>query len=277
LYSITLNNKKSIPILGLGTWRLSGDETIEVVKMALQIGYNHIDTAEMYGNEKEIGDALKDFDRSKIFITSKVWYENLHYQDLISSCQTSLKKLGTDYLDLYLIHWPNPAIDMKESFQALSKLYKEEKVKAIGVSNFTIKNLKKALQICQSLSLPLSINQVEFHPFLYQESLLNFCRENNIYLTAYRPIAKGLVNNDPIIRNIAEKYQKTPAQITLKWLSQQDIITIPKASSERHLRENINIFDFELEKSDIEKLKEVNQNKRMVYKDIANFDDEFFK
>jgi diketogulonate reductase-like aldo/keto reductase len=277
LYSVTLNNKKEMPILGLGTWRLSGGETTKVVKMALQIGYNHIDTAEMYGNEKEIGDALKDFDRSKIFITSKVWYENLHYQDLISSCQTSLKKLGTDYLDLYLIHWPNPAIDMKESFQALSKLYKEEKVKAIGVSNFTIKNLKKALQICQSLSLPLSINQVEFHPFLYQESLLNFCRENNIYLTAYRPIAKGLVNNDPIIRNIAEKYQKTPAQITLKWLSQQDIITIPKASSERHLRENINIFDFELEKSDIEKLKEVNQNKRMVYKDIANFDDEFFK
>lgn len=273
LYSITLNNKKNIPILGLGTWRLSGEETAKVVKMALQIGYNHIDTAEMYGNEEEIGDALKDFDRSKIFITSKVWYENLHYHDLISSCQTSLKKLGTNYLDLYLIHWPNPAIDMKESFQALQKLYEEKKVKAIGVSNFTIKNLKKALEICQSLSLPLSINQVEFHPFLFQESLLNFCRENNVYLTAYRPIAKGMVNDDPIIRKIAEKYQKTPAQITLKWLTQQDIITIPKASSEGHLRENINIFDFQLEKSDIDKLKKVNQNKRMVYKDIADFED----
>jgi diketogulonate reductase-like aldo/keto reductase len=268
-----LNNKKNIPILGLGTWRLSGEETAKVVKMALQIGYNHIDTAEMYGNEEEIGDALKDFDRSKIFITSKVWYENLHYHDLISSCQTSLKKLGTNYLDLYLIHWPNPAIDMKESFQALQKLYEEKKVKAIGVSNFTIKNLKKALEICQSLSLPLSINQVEFHPFLFQESLLNFCRENNVYLTAYRPIAKGMVNDDPIIRKIAEKYQKTPAQITLKWLTQQDIITIPKASSEGHLRENINIFDFQLEKSDIDKLKKVNQNKRMVYKDIADFED----
>lgn len=273
LNSITLNTKIDIPVIGLGTWRLSGDETIKVVKMALQMGYNHIDTAEMYGNEKEIGDAIKDFNRSKLFVTSKVWYENLHYQDLISSCQTSLKKLGTEYLDLYLIHWPNPAIDMKESFQALSGLYKEGKVKAIGVSNFTVKNLKKALEICQSLSLPLSVNQVEFHPFLYQKSLLNFCRENNVYLTAYRPIAKGLVNNDPIIREIAEKYQKTPAQITLKWLIQQDIITIPKASSEGHLRENINIFDFELEKSDIEKLEEVNQNKRMVYKDIANFDD----
>jgi len=113
LYSVTLNNKKEIPILGLGTWRLSGGETTKVVKMALQMGYNHIDTAEMYGNEKEIGDAIKDADRAKLFLTSKVWYDNLHYQDVISACKESLKKLGTNYLDLYLIHWPNPSIDMK--------------------------------------------------------------------------------------------------------------------------------------------------------------------
>ena len=273
MHLVTLNNKKEIPVLGLGTWRLSGDETTKVVKIALQIGYNHIDTAEMYGNEKEIGNAIRGYDRAKLFITSKVWYENLHYRDVISSCRESLKKLGTDYLDLYLIHWPNPAIDMKETIQALSELYKEGKVKAIGVSNFTIKNLKKALEIFQSLSLPLTVNQVEFHPFFYQESLLNFCHENNVYLTAYRPIAKGLVNDNPIIKEIADKYQKTPAQVTLRWLTQQNIITIPKASSEEHLRENINIFDFELDNLDIEKIKKVNQNKRMVYKDIANFDD----
>lgn len=273
MHLVTLNNKKEIPVLGLGTWRLSGDETTKVVKIALQIGYNHIDTAEMYGNEKEIGNAIRGYDRAKLFITSKVWYENLHYRDVISSCRESLKKLGTDYLDLYLIHWPNPAIDMKETIQALSELYKEGKVKAIGVSNFTIKNLKKALEIFQSLSLPLTVNQVEFHPFFYQESLLNFCHENNVCLTAYRPIAKGLVNDNPIIKEIADKYQKTPAQVTLRWLTQQNIITIPKASSEEHLRENINIFDFELDNLDIEKIKKVNQNKRMVYKDIANFDD----
>ncbi|MFW6149351.1 MAG: aldo/keto reductase [Atribacterota bacterium] len=273
MYSVTLNNKKEIPILGLGTWRLSGGETTKVVKMALQMGYNHIDTAEMYGNEKEIGDAIKEVDRAKLFLTSKVWYDNLHYQDVISACKESLKKLGTNYLDLYLIHWPNPSVDMKETFQALKELYSEGKVKAVGVSNFTIKNLKLALDVCQSISLPITVNQVEFHPFLYQESLLNFCRENHISLTAYRPIAKGLVNDNLIIRQIAQKYQKSPAQITLRWLTQQDIITIPKASSEEHLRENINIFDFELDNLDIEKIKKVNQNKRMVYKDIANFDD----
>ena len=273
LNSITLNNKTDIPILGLGTWRLSGDETINVVKKALKIGYNHIDTAEMYGNEKEIGDAIKDVDRDKLFLTSKVWYDNLHYQDVISTCRESLKKLGTDYLDLYLIHWPNPSIDMKETFQALKELYSEGIVKAVGVSNFTIKNLKLALAVCQSISLPITVNQVEFHPFLYQESLLNFCRENHISLTAYRPIAKGLVNDNLIIRQIAQKYQKSPAQITLRWLTQLDIITIPKASSEEHLKENINIFDFKLEKSDMKKMKEVNQNNRMVYKEIANFDD----
>ncbi len=271
--SITLNNKTDIPILGLGTWRLSGDETINVVKKALKIGYNHIDTAEMYGNEKEIGDAIKDADRAKLFLTSKVWYDNLHYQDVISACKESLKKLGTNYLDLYLIHWPNPSIDMKETFQALKELYSEGTVKAVGVSNFTIKNLKLALDVCQSISLPITVNQVEFHPFLYQESLLNFCRKNNVFLTAYRPIAKGLVNDNLIIRQIAQKYQKSPAQITLRWLTQLDIITIPKASSEEHLTENINIFDFELEKSDMEKMKKVNQNNRMVYKEIANFDD----
>jgi len=272
LNSITLNNKTDIPILGLGTWRLSGDETINVVKKALKIGYNHIDTAEMYGNEKEIGEAIKDVDRTKLFLTSKVWYDNLHYQDVISACNGSLKKLGTNYLDLYLIHWPNPSIDMKETFQALKELYSEGTVKAVGVSNFTIKNLKLALDVCQSISLPITVNQVEFHPFLYQEVLLDFCRENHIYLTAYRPIAKGLVNDNLIIRQIAQKYQKSPAQITIRWLTQQNIITIPKASSEEHLKENINIFDFELEKSDIEKMKQVNQDNRMVYKDIAGFD-----
>lgn len=144
---------------------------------------------------------------------------------------------------------------MKETFQALKELYSEGTVKAVGVSNFTIKNLKLALDVCQSISLPITVNQVEFHPFLYQESLLNFCRKNNVFLTAYRPIAKGLVNDNLIIRQIAQKYQKSPAQITLRWLTQLDIITIPKASSEEHLTENINIFDFELEKSDMEKMK----------------------
>ena len=263
----------NIPVLGLGTWRLAGKEATETVKKAIQIGYNHIDTAEMYGNEKQIGEAIKNFDREKLFLTSKVWYENLNYQSVIHACKESLKKLRTDYLNLYLIHWPNPSIDMKETFLALKELYSEGLIKAVGVSNFTIRHLKQALPLCQSLSLPIVMNQVEFHPFLYQESLLNFCRKNNIYLTAYRPIAKGLVNENKIINQIAKKYQKTPVQITLRWLIQQDIIAIPKASSEKHLKENLDIFDFELDQSDIETIKEVNQNKRMVNTEFADFDD----
>lgn len=273
LYSIKLNNKTNIPILGLGTWRLFGDETIDVVRKALNMGYSHIDTAEMYGNEKEIGIAIKDVERDNIFLTSKVWYDHLHYQDVISACKESLKKLGTDYLNLYLIHWPTPSIDMKETFQALKELYSQGMVKAVGVSNFTIKHLKQTLPFCQSISLPITVNQVEFHPFLYQESLLNFCREKHIHLIAHCPLARGLVNENLIINQIAEKYQKTPAQIALKWLVQQDIIEIPKASSEKHLRENMDIFDFELENSDMEKIKEENQNKRMVNNEIAGFDD----
>ena len=273
LHSITLNNQRNIPVLGLGTWRLAGKEATETVKKAIQMGYNHIDTAEMYGNEKQISEAIKNFDREKLFLTSKVWYENLNYQSVIHACKESLKKLRTDYLNLYLIHWPNPSIDMKETFHALKELYSKGLIKSVGVSNFTIRHLRQALPLCRSLSLPIVTNQVEFHPFFYQESLLNFCRKNNIYLTAYRPIAKGLVNENKIINQIAKKYQKTPVQITLRWLIQQDIIAIPKASSEKHLKENLDIFNFELDYLDIERIKEVNQNKRMVNSEFADFDD----
>ena len=273
LYSLTLNNQSNIPILGLGTWRLVGKEATETVKKAIQMGYTHIDTAEMYDNEIQISEAIRSFDHKKLFLTSKVWYNDLHYQSVIHACKESLKKLKIDYLDLYLIHWPNPSIDMQETFQALKELYSAGLIKAVGVSNFTIRHLKQALSICQSLSLPIVTNQVEFHPFLYQESLLNFCRKNNIYLTAYRPIAKGLVNQNKIINQIAKKYQKTPIQITLRWLIQQDIIAIPKASSEKHLKENLDIFNFELDNSDVEIIKTVNQNKRLAKSEFSDFDD----
>jgi len=215
---------------------LAGKEATETVKKAIQIGYNHIDTAEMYGNEKQISEAIKNFDREKLFLTSKVWYENLNYQSVIHACKKSLKELRTDYLNLYLIHWPNPSIDMKETFQALKELYSEGLIRAVGVSNFTIRHLKQALP-------------------------------------AYRPIAKGLVNENNIINQIAKKYQKTSVQITLRWLIQQNIVVIPKASSEKHLKENLDIFDFELDHLDIETIKEVNQNKRMVNSEFADFDD----
>lgn len=267
----TLIKGVNIPVLGLGTYLLEGKQATETVTKAIKMGYTHIDAAEGYGNELEVGEAIKNFDRIKLFITSKVIPDNLHYQSVIHACKESLRKLQTDYLDLYLIHWPNPSIDLKETFQAFKELYSEGLIKAIGVSNFTIKRLKQAIPICQSLSLTIVINQVEFHPFLYQEELLNFCRENNIYLTAYRPIVRGAVRESKIISEIAKTCNKTPVQITLRWLIQQDIIAVPKAASEEHLRENLDIFDFELEQSDIEQIKNVNHNLRVVNSGFPDF------
>jgi len=274
LETVLLNNDKNIPVLGLGTWKLSGPETIDIIKEALKIGYNHIDTAEMYGNEKEIGLAIQNTPREKLFITSKVWHTNLHYEDTLKACKQSLEKLKTEYLDLYLIHWPNPGIDMEETFSAFKELYLNRKVMAVGVSNFTIRHLQHALSVCEKLSLPITINQVEFHPLFYQESLLRYCHSNNINITAFCPLARGLTLTDPVIQELALKYKKTPAQITLKWLTQQKIIAIPKASSKNHLIENIDIFNFKLEETDLNMIKkEVNQNKRTVRIDIADFDD----
>jgi len=271
----TIINDVNIPVIGLGTFPLKGKQAIEIVKKAIQMGYTHIDTAEAYDNEQEIGEALKDFDRKKLFITSKVRPDNLHYQSVINSCKESLKKLNSDYLNLYLVHWPNPSIDMKETFQAFKELYSKGLIKAIGVSNFTIKRLKQAIPICQSLLLNIAVNQVEFNPLLYQEELLDFCRKNNIYITAYRPIIMGAVGKLKIISEIANKYNKTPAQITLRWLIQQEVIAIPKTSSEKHLRENLNIFDFELDQCDIEEIKKVNHNLRMINNEFPDFLEEY--
>jgi diketogulonate reductase-like aldo/keto reductase len=274
MYSITLSNNTKIPILGLGTWSLSGDEVSAAVEKALKMGYTHIDTAENYDNEAEIGEVIQGFDRKKLFITSKVWYEHLDYYDVINACKKSLKNLKTDYLNLYLIHWPNPAgWDMKATFEALKKLYSDGIIKGVGVSNFVKKHLDQAIPICNSLKLPILVNQVEFHPFLYQKELFNYCKSFDIHIVAYCPIARGLILNEKTINYMALKYQKSPAQISLKWLVQKNIIAIPRSTSEKHLQENIDIFDFEIADLDIKKIDAVNQNKRVAPVDFSDFDD----
>lgn len=261
IYKVKLQDNNGIPAVGLGTWRLSGRKGISVIRKAIDLGYTHFDTAEMYSNESDIGMAIRGCKRSKLFITSKVWPNHLHYNDVITACESSLKKLGIDYLDLYLIHWPNESVSMEETLDAMCELQKRELVKSIGVSNFTIAHLEKALR---DSSVNIVTNQVEFHPYLYQKELLGYCTAHNIILTAYSPIAKGEILKEPILMNIAKAHGKTAVQVALRWLLQKGLIAIPKASKEKHLKENIALFDWSLTEDDISSIDNIPEEKRMV-------------
>ncbi|MCS7241605.1 MAG: aldo/keto reductase [Candidatus Caldatribacterium sp.] len=245
MQTIELHGAK-VPVIGLGTWDLRGEEGYQAVLSALSLGYRHIDTAEFYENEREVGRAIKDsgLPRDAIFLTTKVWYTHLRFQDLIRSCEASLQRLGTDYVDLYLIHWPNEAVPLEESLEAMEKLRAEGKIRFIGVSNFDTHLLDKARTIARS---PILTDQVEYHPYFSQGPLLEYCQNNRIILTAYSPLARGRLLQDPLLVQIAEKYGKTVAQVVLRWLIEQDmVVAIPKAKNPKRQKENLDIFDFSL-------------------------------
>ncbi|MBL5981996.1 glyoxal reductase [Petrotoga sp. 8T1HF07.NaAc.6.1] len=255
-----LANKVKIPWLGYGTYKAHGDELIEGVKYALSIGYRLIDTAEMYENEEEIGKAIRKskIPRDEIFITSKVWNTNQGFESTLNSFENSLKRLGTDYLDLYLIHWPVSGRYI-ETWKALEKLYKEGRVRAIGVSNFLIHHLQDIINNCEITPM---VNQVEFHPYLLQRDLLDFCQRNKIQLEAWSPLMRGRVQNIPQIVDIAKKYKKTPAQIVLRWDLQHGVVTIPKSVHKERIKENADIFDFELTEEEMKIIDNLDQSKR---------------
>jgi 2,5-diketo-D-gluconate reductase B len=261
---IDLSNSRAMPILGLGTWGLSGSAATILVREAFEIGYRHIDTAIAYGNEKEVGRAIEEFNRQELFITSKVPLEKLSFDDVLLSANQSLERLNTKYLDLYLIHWPNDSIDFRETTRAFKTLVDQGKVRSFGVSNFTIRDLEKALPVAGELGLPIVVNQVELHPYLYQKDLLAFCSRENIIVTAYSPLAQGRVAKDKRLQTIAQKHNKTPAQVALRWLIEQNIAAIPKSGSLKHLRENFDVFDFRLSKQEIEEVSSINREERLV-------------
>ena len=270
---IILNNNIEIPALGFGTWQLTGNTCIKATQFALETGYRHIDTAEIYRNEEEVGIAIKNskIQREEIFITSKVWQDELNYTRLIKSFELSLRKLKTNYLDLYLIHWPDKYIDMEEILKAFKILYDEKKIKSFGVSNFTINHLKDALKITSKIDLPLTINQVEFHPLFYQKELLDFCDKNNIKITAYSPLAQGAVFKNKTIINISNKYNKNPGQIAIKWLLQKGLIVIPRSSNNIHTKENFD-FDFTLLEEDVNEIDSIKIHERLIDPGFAEFD-----
>jgi len=266
-----LKNGNEIPALGLGTSGLRGDQCTEVVKKALKLGYRHLDTADMYGNHQAIAKAINEADvkRDQLFITSKIQSEDLEAEQLKKTADRLLTELDIQYFDLLLIHWPSPEVPIEESLKAMKDLKEEGKAINIGVSNFTIPLLKEALEFYPDL---ITVNQVEFHPTLYQKDLLDFAFKNDIILTAYSPLAQGEVFDNSVLKSLGEKYDKTPAQLALRWLIEKNIVVIPKASSEAHLKNNLNIFDWNFPVDAAREMELLDQNNRLIDPGYPNFD-----
>ncbi|PSH02362.1 MAG: hypothetical protein BRC26_00940 [Nanohaloarchaea archaeon QH_8_44_6] len=265
---VEIQNEK-ISTLGLGTWQLKGEECVKGVKTALENGYRHIDTAQIYGNEAQVGRGIEesDVDRDDIWVTTKVWRDNLNKQGLKDSVNESLEKLRTDYVDLLLIHWPFEEIDLGTVLPEMNELEEEGKVRKIGISNFTPEQMKQAERYSDS---ELLTNQVEYHPFLSQDKVLEKCREKDMMLTAYSPLARGDVLENEKLQEIGEKYGKSPAQVSLSWLIQQDnVAAIPKATSQEHIQQNIDIFDFKLTEQEMETISELAKGDRKVDPDFG--------
>lgn len=238
-------NGASIPTLGFGTFRVPGPDAERMVSHVLATGYRHIDTAQIYGNEAEVGDGIRrsGVARGDLFLTTKVWVENYKHDAFIASVDESLEKLRTDYVDLLLLHWPNEAVPLAEQIGALNEVAKSGKVRHIGVSNFNTDLMREAVKLS---SLPIVTNQVEYHPYIDQTPILRAASQLDMSVTAYYAMADGKVLKDPVLQEIAAKHGKSIAQIVLRWIVQQDVIALSKTVSEKRAKENAAIFDFAL-------------------------------
>jgi methylglyoxal/glyoxal reductase len=260
----TLHNGVEMPWLGLGVFLVKdGEEVVNSVKVALEAGYRSIDTAAVYKNEEGVGKAIAESNvpREELFITTKVWNADQGYEATLAAFDVSLKKLGLDYLDLYLIHWPLPSQGkFVETWKALEKLYKDGRVRAIGVSNFKVHHLEEV--IAKGEIVPM-VNQVEYHPRFNQRELHDFCKKHSIQLEAWSPLMQGGLLEEPTLVEIAKKYNKSTAQIIIRWDIQTGVVTIPKSVKPHRIAENADVFDFELSDEDMDKINALNQDQRM--------------
>jgi diketogulonate reductase-like aldo/keto reductase len=246
-----------VPAIGLGTYQLRGRDGVEAITRALDVGYRHLDTAELYENETIVGRAVGEsaVAREDVFLTTKVWKTNLAREDVLASGRRSAEKLGVDTIDLLLIHAPGRSVPISETVEAMNDLQAEGTVRHVGVSNFSVDQLRKAMAASDT---PVLTNQVEYHPYEDRSELLEFCIENDVLLTAYSPLAKGRPARDETLAAIGERYGKSAAQVALRWLVQQpSVVAIPKASRKGHLRENLDVFDFSLTDAEMERITEL--------------------
>ncbi|OJH41872.1 aldo/keto reductase [Cystobacter ferrugineus] len=257
--TVMLNNGVEIPRLGLGVYLAArGEETRQAVRSALVAGYRHIDTARVYANERDVGAAVREsgLPREDVFITTKLWNSDQGYDSALKACERSLKELGLEYVDLYLIHWPVPGRRL-DSWRALETLLRDGRCRAIGVSNFMEHHLDELLARAQVVP---AVNQVEQHPFLYQPSLLRHCADKGIAVEAYSPLTKGLRLTDPRVVEVARRHGRSAAQVLIRWCLQHDMIVIPKSTHAARIRENATVHDFALSPEDMRQLDGLNED-----------------
>jgi methylglyoxal/glyoxal reductase len=268
----TLHNGVKMPWLGLGVFLVKdGEEVVDSVKTAIEVGYRSIDTAAIYKNEEGVGKAIAESNvpREELFITTKLWNADQGYEATLAAFDVSMEKLSLDYLDLYLIHWPLPSQGKYvETWKALEKLYKDGRVRAIGVSNFKIHHLEEIIANCEIVPM---VNQVEYHPVFNQHELHAFCKKHSIQLEAWSPLMQGGLLEEPALVEIANKYNKSTAQIIIRWDIQSGVVTIPKSVKSHRISENADVFDFELSQEDMDSINALNQDQRQ-FADPDEFD-----
>lgn len=264
--SIKFITGRSIPQLGLGTWKLTGSQCRKNVREALAMGYTHIDTADAYGNHKEVGQGIKDsgISRDSFFLTTKIAKPKQKEQEVLSFGERMLKELQIDYVDLLLIHWPTMRTPFAETLGAMKQLVDKGFVRDIGISNF---NAELTAQVAEMSEIPITTNQVEFHPLLFQKELMDICTDLGITVTAYSPLAQGEVMQNGTLKDIASSRKATPADISIAWLIAKGIITIPKASSNAHLESNLQAASMELTSQEIGAIDAINEQRRLIVAD----------
>lgn len=264
--TVTLNNGLKMPLVGYGVFRVpEGEDLAEAVKMAIAKGYRSIDTAQVYRNEESVGRGIRAaieeglVTREELFITSKVWNDGLSYEETLAAYDSSLEKIGLDYLDLYLVHWPGIDTNYVDVYKALEKIYQDGRVRSIGVSNFHVQHLEKLLN--ETTVIPV-INQIEFHPHLTQVEVRAYCTDKDIQVEAWSPLMNGALLEEALIQELASKYGKTPAQIVLRYDVQHNVVTIPKTMTATRMVENLDVFDFILTDGEMAQLDALNDGLR---------------
>lgn len=259
-----------IPVVGFGTWSQSEADVRQALPVALDRGYTHIDTAEGYQNEAAIGGVLANYDRDQLFLTSKVLPSNLHYEDVLRSLSATLEALRVDALDLYLIHWPNPTISVRETLQALERAHEQGLIRNVGVSNFSVYQLQFVQKVAD---VPIAVNQFECHPWHTRSELVEYCQEHGIIVEAAAPLARAAVLEDPVVTEIAEAHDVTPAQVVLRWALEKQIVPLPQSTTPAHIRTNLDLFDWTLAPDAVARLDDLDRGENVYELDL---DDEIY-